>query len=502
MEYSFNSKGNLEYRQDNLTSQKEQFIYDGMNRLTNWDIYQNNAPTAAKLNAQAYDTNGNIGNRSGLDNLTMNYGAGGKPHALTSISGKPESMPSDSLGVTYTDFKKIATLTEGNKNYTLTYGVDDERRMSVYKVNGSTRLTRYYLGDYEEEVDASGNVRKIHYLSGDAVLIRNNGKDSLLYGYADYQGSLIALTNESGTLVEQYAYDPWGNRRNPADWTASDTRTGWKLNRGYTGHEHLDAFAIINMNGRVYDPLTGLFFSPDPQLQDPNNWLNYNRYGYCLNNPLIYADPSGEIYQYIIAGLISAAIDYFVQVACNYAIKPNDSPKNIWLNNIDWFDVGTSFVVGGLTVGYSKLKDAKKVSKAAKILWNVFYNVAVPVAETQFNYTINKKWTKPSNEDFGTLLIFAVFKNYAATKNTDKFIDLLYDKSKMEVKDLLKKEVIKQAIDIPAAFFFGKISQESIKKEETPIPPYRPVPEIGPSHDRLNWNELDNPRKKKLIMKS
>jgi len=116
----------------------------------------------------------------------------------------------------------------------------------------------------------------------------------LLYGYSDYQGSLIALTDENGTVVEQYAYDPWGNRRNPADWTASDTRTSWRLNSGYTGHEHLDAFAIINMNGRVYDPLTGMFFSPDPQLQDPGNWMNYNRYGYCYNNPLLYTDPSGE----------------------------------------------------------------------------------------------------------------------------------------------------------------------------------------------------------------
>ena len=58
----------------------------------------------------------------------------------------------------------------------------------------------------------------------------------------------------------------------------------------------MDAFGIINMNGRVYDPLTAQFFSPDPQLQDPGNWLNYNRYGYCIGNPLKYTDPSGEAF--------------------------------------------------------------------------------------------------------------------------------------------------------------------------------------------------------------
>jgi hypothetical protein len=48
------------------------------------------------------------------------------------------------------------------------------------------------------------------------------------------------------------------------------------------------------MNGRVYDPLTAQFFSPDPYVQAPGSWLNYNRYGYCYGNPFKYTDPSGE----------------------------------------------------------------------------------------------------------------------------------------------------------------------------------------------------------------
>ena len=47
------------------------------------------------------------------------------------------------------------------------------------------------------------------------------------------------------------------------------------------------------MNGRVYDPAIAMFLSPDNYIQDPTNSQNYNRYTYCLNNPLIYTDPSG-----------------------------------------------------------------------------------------------------------------------------------------------------------------------------------------------------------------
>jgi len=176
-------------------------------------------------------------------------------------------------------------------------------RQSVYSIIGAVKQTCYYLGDYEEEIDAAGNIRKIHYLSGGAVYIQNSNSDSLLYGYSDYQGSLTALTDADGNVLERYAYDPWGQRRNPTNWTQADTRTSWRLNRGYTGHEHLDAFSIINMNGRVYDPLTAMFFSPDPYVQAPDSWLNYNRYGYCYGNPLKYTDPSGEFFFYLIPNI-------------------------------------------------------------------------------------------------------------------------------------------------------------------------------------------------------
>ena len=47
------------------------------------------------------------------------------------------------------------------------------------------------------------------------------------------------------------------------------------------------------MNGRMYDPVIGRVLSPDNFVQDPTNTQSYNRYSYCLNNPLRYTDPSG-----------------------------------------------------------------------------------------------------------------------------------------------------------------------------------------------------------------
>ena len=66
------------------------------------------------------------------------------------------------------------------------------------------------------------------------------------------------------------------------------------LDRGFTGHEHLQTVGLINMNARLYDPALHRFLQPDNFVQDPFNTQNFNRYGYVLNNPLLYIDPTGE----------------------------------------------------------------------------------------------------------------------------------------------------------------------------------------------------------------
>jgi RHS repeat-associated protein len=104
------------------------------------------------------------------------------------------------------------------------------------------------------------------------------------------------LKNSSVTYAEQFSYDPWGRRRNPTNWTFDNVPVPILLDRGFTGHEHLDKLGLINMNGRMYDPIIGRFLGVDPIIQMPENSQSFNGYSYCLNNPLKYTDPSGYEY--------------------------------------------------------------------------------------------------------------------------------------------------------------------------------------------------------------
>ncbi|MFN3557405.1 MAG: RHS repeat domain-containing protein [Bacteroidales bacterium] len=127
------------------------------------------------------------------------------------------------------------------------------------------------------------------------------------YLYHDHLGSLIAATKRGSTVLEEFSYDPWGRRRNPYDWNDYEVTEPTLFTRGFTGHEHIGAYGLINMNGRVYDPRLGRFLSPDPYVQSPDFTQSFNRYSYCFNNPLVYVDPDGEI-AWFVPIIIGAAI--------------------------------------------------------------------------------------------------------------------------------------------------------------------------------------------------
>ena len=126
--------------------------------------------------------------------------------------------------------------------------------------------------------------------------MNGSGNDTMYYVLSDHLGSMTTIVNAATSEVENCSFNAWGMPRDASDWTQSLSGDLF-ADRGYTGHEHLAEFNLINMNGRIYDPILGRFLSPDPYVQAPCYSNNYNRYTYCLNNPLIYTDPSGYYYE-------------------------------------------------------------------------------------------------------------------------------------------------------------------------------------------------------------
>lgn len=288
--YQYNTVGNLTTRIDNSRNLTESFVYDKLNRLTS--VSQNGQ---VKQNI-SYDAVGNITSKTGVG---TNFVYENNSNKLLSVSGAAYNPPSwDEIN--YTPYNKISYIKQGTNSLTLVYGVKKERKKSVSVKNGTSE-TKYYAGSlYEEEYLGGGEVKKIHYIFGDGGAIAiyeksNKSADKVRYLHKDHLGSIQVYSDETGKKAGELSYDAWGRRRNPDNWQYYANLTDAKAwhPRGFTGHEHLDFFEMINMNGRMYDPILGRFMSPDPYMQAPDYTQGLNRYSYCLDNPLSLVDLSG-----------------------------------------------------------------------------------------------------------------------------------------------------------------------------------------------------------------
>jgi len=327
--YDFNT-GNLLSRSDAVYSQVENFQYDPLNRLTTSTV---NGIQQLSIN---YDVNtsfsmGNIASKTDAGNYVYKND---KVHAVAYITNPagatapPISIPSTGQYITYTPFLKTSLIAEGNKQIQFTYGPDYER---VKTELGNTTIyepeTRLFLGNYEKQVKFGQWHNEIHYVSAgngvSTMVVVENGTVNPYYVYSDYLGSPQVITNHNATQAWRQNFDAWGRHRDPANWntqlaaTATPNVPNW-LYRGYTGHEHLPDFALINMNGRMYDPIQGRMISPDNYVPDPWNTQGYNRYSYANNNPLKYTDPDGN---FIVAAALIAGFINWVSHGGEFSFK-------------------------------------------------------------------------------------------------------------------------------------------------------------------------------------
>ncbi|WP_310555738.1 RHS repeat-associated core domain-containing protein, partial [Flavobacterium sp.] len=307
----------------------ENFTYDNLDRLLT-DSY---ATPVAFVSPKAggtfpaptspqYDNKGRI-TRTGIG--TYNYTNSAKQYQNTSVTLNTVPLnyyQNNAIqNVTYNGFKSPVTIDVDNiDKLSFTYNIINGRSSMYYGSLETDKLQRkmhkHYSADGTMEIKynkLTGETEFLTYIGGDGysapMVLKSNGiTQEYLYLHRDYQGSIMAISNDSGQVLEKRLFDAWGNIVKVQNGAGVDLGKLTLLDRGYTGHEHLQSVGLIHMNGRLYDPKLHRFLQPDNYVQDPYNTQNYNRYAYVLNNPLKYTDPSGEEFVLLTAVIIGAVV--------------------------------------------------------------------------------------------------------------------------------------------------------------------------------------------------
>lgn len=277
-EYGYDDYANMSYRKDLKNKFEEHFCYDPLNRLTHVDDQRESS-------LFSYDALGRMTSKSNVFS-NADY-SGDKPHSLKSVQAPHGTFPQDRLDIEYNTFNKVKTITEGNKNILFDYGYDHQRIKMEEDIDGVLR-TKTYVNSCEFITGQEGNSVRT-FISGPsgtfAVAETLQGETTLHYIHKDHLGSWTVISDDEGNIEQETRFDAWGNCQD-SDHLLFD--------RGFTGHEHLKGVNLINMNGRLYDPVTSSMISPDDNIQMPDFSQNINRYSYCMNNPLTYTDPDGS----------------------------------------------------------------------------------------------------------------------------------------------------------------------------------------------------------------
>lgn len=321
--YGYDDFGNLERREERKYAQPmvESFGYDALNRLKT--ITLNGVESR-----MWYDEYGRIGSKM-ADGETVFYEADyhdwDRPHAIRGAEINNSAFPAgiQQFEITYTMFDKVKSVLQERDNLEIEYGFDHERiSLSQFLYFSSERISKTYVGNCEY-IEGPDRARTLTYLTGplgvfavceqlgDLYKNEDGGKTYMHYLLKDHLGSITTITNESGQIEQELSFDAWGNLRNPYTWTGP-LEGKPMFDRGFTGHEHHYAFGLINMNGRMYDPIMSSFLSVDNYVQSPESSMGFNRYAYCMNNPLKYTDPDGEWAQYVIGGLLGGINGYLI----------------------------------------------------------------------------------------------------------------------------------------------------------------------------------------------
>jgi len=147
---------------------------------------------------------------------------------------------------------------------------------------GGTKTNFYYAGWQRlADYDGTTNTLQQRFVYGpglDEVLIQISSGGTKTYFHGNHQGSVIATTDATGTVLNRFKYSPYGE---------SPSMTG--TSHGYTGQRYDSETGLYYCKMRYYSPKFGRFLQADP--------IGYkaglNMYSYVANAPTVFGDSLG-----------------------------------------------------------------------------------------------------------------------------------------------------------------------------------------------------------------
>jgi RHS repeat-associated protein len=298
---------NIDGTLNNIT---ETFGYDGLERLMSWTW---NGAAGTRAVQYVYDDIGNLHQRSVTagpgTSVTYNYGTNGLGPHQVSDDGGVTAFAYDSQGnqlvapgraFEFDSFDRPTSVTANGAQYTMAYDAD-LARFSRTDPSGNVRYS--YGGLFQEFDDSAGTHDVMTVMAGgrpvaeveklvSGGVVQSTTVNTIL---VDALGSVDTLVGSDGK-PQAIKYDPFGARVQASDPTVNVTTAPRDLRAGFTGHDHDDDVNLIDMIGRVYDPVQQRFLSVDPPA--PASVVDsqaYNPYSYVRNNPLNATDPTGYL---------------------------------------------------------------------------------------------------------------------------------------------------------------------------------------------------------------
>ena len=148
---------------------------------------------------------------------------------------------------------------------------------NVYEEKQGKRLCHIWAGD-----------RRVATFDSAGTLLSGTNNTTLYYSHGDHLGSSSVLTDHAGNRAEHFEYSAFGRER------YDDPANAFPISQRFTGQVLDDETGLYYYGARYYDPAAARFAQPDTVIPDIANPQSWNRYSYCINNPLGRTDPSGH----------------------------------------------------------------------------------------------------------------------------------------------------------------------------------------------------------------